>query len=154
VSTERLLRERVKELQCLFEISRVLRQIDAGLEPTLARVVEVIPRGFQYPERAGTRIRIGPVSRQTGGFTDSRFRLSASIGVQGDTGSVDVCYPAEMAGIDPDPFLPEEVRLLEKIAGEIALAVGSLRSAERRCGATPGRATSESWKTRCNRSCS
>jgi len=129
-STERLLRERVKELECLFEISRILRQTDAGLEPMLARIVDVIPRGFQYPERAGARIRIGTVSRQTGGFTDSTLRLSASIGVQGDAGSVDVCYPAEMAGIDPNPFLAEEVRLLEKIAGEIALAAGSLRSAE------------------------
>jgi signal transduction histidine kinase len=126
--TERLLRERVKELECLFEISRALRQPDAGIEPILDRIVEIIPRGFQYPELAGARIRVGGTCRQTRSFQESRFRMAASIGLPGDTGSAEVCYPVEIEGTDAAPFLPEEERLLEKIAGEISLAVGRVRS--------------------------
>jgi two-component system, NtrC family, sensor kinase len=128
--TELLLRERVKELECLFEISRTLRQTDEGIEPLLARIVEVIPRGFQYPEQAGARIRIGTACRQTGTFVESRFRLSASLMVPGECGSVDVSYPDEIERTDPRPFLPEEARLLEKIAAEMALVAVSLRSTQ------------------------
>lgn len=129
-SPEWQLRERVKELECLFEISRALRRADTALEPVLARIVEAIPGGFQYPEHASARIRLGGSCRQTARFAESPIHLSAPIAIPGDAGSVDVCYPPEIAGIDPDPFLPEEVRLLEKIAGEIALTAVSLRSAE------------------------
>ncbi len=129
-SPEWQLRERVKELECLFEISRALRRADTALEPVLARIVEVIPGGFQYPEHASARIRLGGSCRQTARFAESPIHLSAPIAIPGDAGSVDVCYPPEITGIDPDPFLPEEVRLLEKIAGEIALTAVSLRSAE------------------------
>ena len=129
-STEHKLRERVKELECLFEVSRALRRVDSGLEPALARIVEVITGGFQYPEHAAARIRLGTACRQTAGFVETAFRLSSPINLPNGPGSVDVCYPAEISNIDPDPFLPEEVPLLEKIAGEIALAAASLRSAE------------------------
>lgn len=129
-ATEWLLRERVKEMECLFEVSRSLRQTDAGIEPVLARIAEIIPRGFQHPQKAGARIRVGTTCRQTGSFQETRFRLAASIGGTGETGSVEVCYPADMEATDPSPFLPEETRLLEKIAGEISLAVGKIRTTD------------------------
>jgi two-component system, NtrC family, sensor kinase len=129
--TERQLRERVKELQCLFEISRVLRRTEEGLETVLARVAGIIPNGFQYPERAGARVRLGGVSRQTSRFAASPFLLSAPIIAPGITGSVDVSYPPDIVEVDPDPFLAEEARLLEEIGREIALTAVSLGSAER-----------------------
>ena len=135
-ATERLLRERVKELECLFEVSRSLRQADAGIEPVLERIAEIIPRGFQYPGQAGARIRVGKTCRQTRSFQETRFRLAASIAAlgavaaPGEAGSVEVCYPVDIEAADPSPFLPEEEKLLEKIAGEISLAVGRIRSTD------------------------
>ncbi len=128
--SERLLQERVKELECLFEISRVLRETGAGLEGMLEKIVEIVPRGFQRPERAGARIRIGARCRQTQNFTESPLRLSVPISVQGEVGSLDVCYPAEMAGEDLQPFLPKEAMLVEKMAREISLAAATIRTAE------------------------
>ena len=130
LSTEHQLRERVKELECLFEISRALRGVESGLEPALRRIVEVIPGGFQYPEHAAARIRLGAICCQTARFSETAFRLSAPINIPNEAGSVEVCYAQDISRIDPEPFLPEEVPLLEKIAGEIALAAVSLRSAE------------------------
>jgi two-component system, NtrC family, sensor kinase len=128
--SERLLQERVKELECLFEISRVLRETGAGLEGMLEKIVEIVPRGFQRPERAGARIRIGARCRQTANFTESPLSLSVPISVQGEVGSLDVCYPAEMAGEGLQPFLPKEAMLVEKMAREISLAAATIRTAE------------------------
>jgi two-component system NtrC family sensor kinase len=44
-------------------------------------------------------------------------------------GAVEVSYPEEIARKDPSPFLPEEWRLIEKVAAEISLAVGRIRAA-------------------------
>jgi two-component system NtrC family sensor kinase len=129
--TERALKERVKELECLYEVSRVLRLSDASLEQMLDKTSEILPRGFQYPQRAGARIRVGDVCRQTRGFTESPFRLSFPIGpAAGAPGAVEISYPAGIEADDPSPFLPEEKLLLEKIAFEIALAAGRIRAAQ------------------------
>jgi two-component system NtrC family sensor kinase len=130
-SIEKDLRKRVKELECLYEISRVLRHADTGIEKTVATIVEILPRGFQYSELAGARIRVGSICQQTRSFQDSRFRLAASIGGAGNpAGLVEVSYPASIQGTDPAPFLPEEGQLIEKIAGEISLAAGRVRAAQ------------------------
>jgi signal transduction histidine kinase len=128
---DRALRERVKELECLYEISRILRQADTAVDELIGLIVEVLPRGFQYPEAAGARIRAGSICRQTAGFVETRFLLSAAFGgTEESAGRVEVSYPPEIASRDPVPFLPEERQLVEKIAGEISLAVARIRTAE------------------------
>lgn len=129
-NAERDLRERVKELECLYEISRVLRHADTGIEKIVETIVEILPHGFQYSELAGARIRVGNIRRQTRSFQESRFHLTASIGGAGDAaGLVEVSYPSSIEEMDLAPFLPEEEQLIEKIAGEISLAVGRDRAA-------------------------
>jgi signal transduction histidine kinase len=131
MTNDRALRERVKELECLYDISRILRQADAGVDEILGLIVEILPRGFQYPELAGARVRVGGISRQTAGFTESRYLLAAAFGgTEEAAGLAEVSYPPEIVSRDPVPFLPEEGQLLEKIAGEISLAVARIRTAE------------------------
>jgi signal transduction histidine kinase len=43
---------------------------------------------------------------------------------------VEIAYPAEIEADDPSPFLPEEEQLLEKVAGEISMAVGRIRAVQ------------------------
>lgn len=131
MKSDKALQERVKELECLYDISRILRRGDTGVKEILGQIVEILPRGFQYPELAGARIRVGDISRQTDGFIESSFLLAAAFGGTGESaGRVEVSYPPGIASRDPVPFLPEEARLVEKIAGEISLAVASIRTAE------------------------
>ena len=123
------LRERVKELECLYEISRALRQADTGVEALFSTIIDILPRGFLYPELAGARIRLGSICRQTRSFQESAFRLSAPIA--GDpAGLVEVSYPPSVQAVDAAPFPPEKTHLIEKIAGEISLATGKVRAAE------------------------
>jgi two-component system, NtrC family, sensor kinase len=131
--TEWALRERVKELECLYELARVLQAPEAGLEEILASVAAILPRGFQYPELAGARVSVGGLSRRTPAFTEGPFVLREAIGGANGggavEGSVEVSYPREIAGRDPSPFLAEEGMLLRKVAGEVSLAAGRLRAA-------------------------
>jgi signal transduction histidine kinase len=129
--TDRALRERVKELECLYEVSRVLHRSDAGLEEALGAIAAILPRGFQYPELAGARVRAGSLDCRTPGFREDGLLLTARFGGGSRTeGAVEVSYPPEITARDPRPFLAEEGPLVERIAGEISLAVERIRAAE------------------------
>jgi two-component system, NtrC family, sensor kinase len=127
--TERDLRERVKELECLYEVSRAVRRAEEGLPEVFTAIVDILPRGFQYREHAGARIRMGGICRQSRGFVESAFHLAATIAA-GTPGQVEVSYPPSIASTDPEPFLAEEKMMIEKIAAEISLAVNKVRAAE------------------------
>jgi signal transduction histidine kinase len=127
--TERDLRERVKELECLYEVSRAVRHAEAGLQEVFDAIVDILPRGMLHPELAGARIRLGSICSQSKGFQESPFRLAAPIAA-GTPDHVEVSYPPSVAATDPEPFLAEEKQMIEKIAGEISLAVNRVRAAE------------------------
>jgi two-component system, NtrC family, sensor kinase len=127
--TERDLRERVKELECLYEVSRALRDADKGMQQVFTAIVDILPRGLQYPEHAGARIRMGGTCSQSRGFLESPFRLAAVIAAE-TPGQLEVSYPPSIATTDPRPFLAEEKKMIEKIAAEISLAVNRVRAAE------------------------
>ncbi|MCK4236167.1 MAG: GAF domain-containing protein, partial [Candidatus Krumholzibacteria bacterium] len=54
--THAALRERVKELTCLYDIARVAEQPGISLEQLFQRIVEFLPPAWQYPEFASSRI--------------------------------------------------------------------------------------------------
>ncbi len=121
------LRERVKEFECLYAVSRVLQKPFTGLDGIAREVLRVLPQGFQYPEAAAARIAMGRSRWQGDGFREGALLLRAEI-PGSEPGSVEVSYPAELAVRDPEPFLPEEHRLLEEVAAELASAAERLRS--------------------------
>jgi len=53
------LRERIKELACLYEIARLSAQTDVPLEEVLQGIVELLPPAWLYPEIASARILLG-----------------------------------------------------------------------------------------------
>jgi len=44
------LRERIKELGCLYAVARIAQTQDMGLEPMLVAMVRTIPQGWQRPD--------------------------------------------------------------------------------------------------------
>jgi len=125
-TTRAVLRERVKELECLYGISRVLQNA-SGLEEALRGVIELLPRGFQYTEMASARIRVGESSFQTPSFPENGCLLVEPIPAGG---LLEVAYPSGIEKKDPSPFLLEERNLVEKAAADISLAVERSRSAK------------------------
>jgi PAS domain S-box-containing protein len=127
-ATTRNLRERVKELRCLYSISRLLNREDLPPERILQEVAGILPSGMQVPEACGARIRMGEQEWASPGFSDTPRRLSEEIrGEEGPLGSVEVCYAADIGGGERVLFLDEERQLL----GEVAIRLGEARQHRR-----------------------
>ncbi|MDO9528698.1 MAG: ATP-binding protein [Syntrophales bacterium] len=120
-STEVALRERVKELTCLYGISQIAGQLGISLEEILQRIVEIIPPAWHYPETAFARIILDGTSYTTHGFRDCRQKQTAEIIVDGvPRGAVELVYVEEKPDLDEGPFLKEERKLIDAVAGQVA----------------------------------
>jgi two-component system NtrC family sensor kinase len=117
------LRERVKELTCLYGIARIAQRPGISLGEALQGIVELLPQAWQYPEIARARIILDERSYATVGFQQGRHRQTADIMVGVRRGVVEVVYLRDKADFVEGPFLREEQSLIDTIAKEVALII-------------------------------
>ncbi len=118
------LRERVKELTCLYSLAQLAERPGITVEEIFQGIVELLPAAWQYPEITAGRIAIDGRSYVTAGFEEADQMQSAPIVVSGKRrGRVDVVYVRERPTLDEGPFLKEERNLIDAIAQHIALIV-------------------------------
>ncbi|MGA2773258.1 MAG: ATP-binding protein [Bryobacteraceae bacterium] len=118
------LRERVKELTCLYGIGRLAQRAGLSLQATLRGILELLPPAWQFPEIACARIVLDGRADTTPGFRDGPHRQAADIVVSGRSrGFVEVVYTEERPEFAEGPFLKEERSLIDTLAREIALIV-------------------------------
>lgn len=114
------LRERIKELSCMYEISRLVREPEGSLERTLEAIVQLLPAAWQFPEIAGARLLIGPRRHVCGDRSAARHVQTAAVTTHGrDAGVIEVFYTADRAEFAEGAFLREEQSLIEGVAREI-----------------------------------
>lgn len=134
------LRERVKELSCLYEVAAVFAERGGALHERLARVVEVLPRACRFPERAAARLRLDKieVSSRAVRLGDAPTHLRVPLRVAGvDRGEVVLGYsdgpiPPQRSSDPTGVFLAEERALLNTVASQIGVFVASVESESRR----------------------
>ncbi len=118
------LRERVKELSCLYGIAKVIRRREQPLDEILQEVVALLPPGWQYPEITSARITVGARTYETTGFVDAPFKQTADIVVKGEhKGRVEVVYGEARPTLDEGPFLKEERNLIDAVAESLGEAI-------------------------------
>jgi len=118
------LRDRVKELTCLYGIARLVAQPDLSLEQIMQETVSLLPPAWLFPDIASARIVLDEVAYKTPHFQESRVKQIARITVNGkDRGWIEVAYAEDSPELDEGPFLREERHLIDTVAGEIALVV-------------------------------
>jgi len=123
-SAKAALRERVKELTCLYGIAQIAGRPEVSLEETLQNIVELLPPAWQYPEICFARITLDSRAYVTAEFRDSSIRQKADIIVAGTRrGSVEVFYVENRPELDEGPFLQEERNLIDAIGRQIALII-------------------------------
>ncbi|HNY65620.1 MAG TPA: ATP-binding protein [Deltaproteobacteria bacterium] len=114
------LKERVKELNCLYSISSIVEKHGFDLDIIMERTAEIIPSAWQYPEITCCRISLGDRVIQSPDFRETPWRLAQSILVDGRIeGSLEVFYLEEMPPMGEGPFLLEERSLINVIAERI-----------------------------------
>ena len=127
------LRERVKELTCLYGIAQIVQNPGATLEGILQGIVELLPPAFQYPNVARARIMLDDCSYDTPAFKEGGPALTSEV-VVGDEkrGAVEVAYEESRENIEGRIFLKEEQNLLDAVARQVSLTVERRRSEEDR----------------------
>ena len=118
------LRERIKELNCLYDISSFRDANDFSLDAVLQAIIDFIPPAFQYPEITCARIIFDSYEFTTKNFKDTRWKLAHEITVNNERiGTLEVCYIEEKPALDEGPFLKEEKNLIGAIAETLAKIV-------------------------------
>jgi signal transduction histidine kinase len=122
--TQVMLRERVKELTCLYGIARLVAQPEISLDEILQKTVELFPPAFLYPDVTVGRIILDGRQFVTEGFKESPHSLRGEIIVNDrKRGVVEVVYTEEKPIIDEGPFLKEERNLIDAVANELSLII-------------------------------
>ena len=118
------LRERIKELTCLYDIAQIASQPDKSLEYILQGIVKVLPSAWQYPEATLARLVLDGVSYTTSDFPANCQKQSADIFVNGKPrGFIEIGYAEQKPELDEGPFLEEERSLLNEVARQTALFI-------------------------------
>lgn len=122
LDTEAKLRERVKELTCLYQAVQIATtQSDAPIGEVLQGIAELIPPAWQYPDITVGRVVMDDQSYATRGFRETPFKQSADIVVRGKPrGFIEVVYLEETPELHEGPFLSEERNLIDALAREVS----------------------------------
>ncbi len=122
--SEHALRERVKELTCLYSLAKLVERPGISLEEILEGIVKLLPPAWLFPEIASARIILNGHAYSTSNFREGGQSQKANIVINEEQrGVVEVVYLEKKPKLDEGPFLREERSLIEAIAREVALIV-------------------------------
>lgn len=121
---EHSLRERIKELNCLYGVAELLEENEDDVEGAMQGIINLLPISWQYPEITTARIILRQKQYKTANFSTSPWKQSADIYESEERiGMVEVYYQEEMPASDEGPFLKEERLLIDAIAIRIGSAI-------------------------------
>jgi PAS domain S-box-containing protein len=119
------LRERTKELGCLYSISKIVEKRDLALNAILKEVTKTIPEAWQYPDIAQARIVYDGREYRPRNFTKPARAITSDIIVRGEkAGHVEVSYRENR------PLRDEERALLDVIAEHLGTIIEQKRADE------------------------
>lgn len=114
------LRERIKELNCLYGISQLAEQHINSLENLLQELVNFLPHSWQHPDIACARVLFKGETYTSNKFEVTAWRQSSRIYMYHEpVGEVAVFYLEECPPADEGPFLKEERALLDAVADQV-----------------------------------
>jgi C4-dicarboxylate-specific signal transduction histidine kinase len=123
------MKERVKELRCMYGISQAIVARNS-LEEIFQDVVALIPPSWQYPEITRCRITLNGKEFVSESFRETRWKQSSDIVIDNSKcGAVEVYYKEKCRESDEGPFLKEERNLIDGIARTLSGVIKS-RQAE------------------------
>ena len=111
------LSERVKELNCLYNITKLAETPDITIEEMIRGTVDLIPNSYQYPDVTGARIKLYDDVISSSNFKKSQWKQTSNIIIRNQVeGVVEVAYLEEKPESDEGPFLKEERHLINAIS--------------------------------------
>jgi predicted nucleotidyltransferase len=125
------LKERVKELDCLYGLTDIVKDRNLKKDEALKRITELIPPAWQYPEITCSRITIDGKKFESKNFKETKWSQVSNIFLEDKKiGVLEVYYTKEKPLLDEGPFLIEERRLIDAISDLIGKYIGETRIKE------------------------
>ena len=133
--------ERLKELNCLYDIADLEQRPGIPLEEVIQGIVDLLPPAMQFPEIAGARATLGNREYASAGFRETAWKMGRDITVSGQAaGRLEVCYlPDRPRGggeaflegpFTEGPFLKGEQRLLDAVTERVGRIIERMRAEE------------------------
>jgi DNA-binding CsgD family transcriptional regulator len=128
---ESALRERIKELNCLYGVSQLAERSFNSLDNMLEALVNFLPHSWQYPDVTCARIVFQGKTYKSREFRVTEWRQSARIYVYSEpVGEVAMFYLEERPPADEGPFLKEERALIDALADQIGIIATRISAEE------------------------
>ncbi|MEP0365953.1 MAG: ATP-binding protein [Cyclobacteriaceae bacterium] len=124
-STDFQLKERVKELNCLYELSKIAWEEENDLNAIVSKTLRILPDAMQHPELAEVSITIFKKKYTTPHYGSCNWEITSPLTIgKKKYGIIKVGYrPEEPLKGDDTPFLQEEKRLIKIVARELSLYI-------------------------------
>lgn len=121
---EKRLRERVKELNCLYSLTQLIERNENSINAILQGTVELLPASWQFPELACARILFKKKTYQSHNFKATHWKQQAALMVFGQQeGLIEVHYLKKNPTLGDKQFLKEEQLLINTIRDHLAKAI-------------------------------
>lgn len=118
------LKERIKELKCLYELSRITLQSGSNLPNIVNKTLSILPAALQHPGMGEAQITIEKQRFNTPHFHQSQYSIAAPVTTNGKRkGVIEVGYRRSTSINSKHPFLKEEKSLLKAVAREFSLII-------------------------------
>jgi signal transduction histidine kinase len=122
------LSERVKELNCLFELSKIIESMDISLDQIYHQVIEIIPPAWQYPSITCAKLKIKDRQFSTENYEETSWQLKSDIFFKNKKyGSLTVGYLTQKPEADEGPFIKEERLLLDAISERLGRVIERIK---------------------------
>lgn len=115
-----VLKKRSIELHCLYQVQEILRDPDLSLDKLCPKIIDIIPPAMQFPELSNVVIKIGDKIFQSLDYLDTNWFIRSDISCHNvQIGYISVNYQQNPTATANNPFLSEEIRLIQAIANSL-----------------------------------
>jgi len=114
---QRQLQQRLKHLNCLYGLSKIVNRQEIPLEQIFQETVSLIRDAYKYPNAMCLRINFDGIQYKTDNFKKSEFSRKTKIKAHGENvGDIEVYHLGGYFKNGEEPFLKEEDDLLNAVA--------------------------------------
>ena len=109
--------ERVKELNCLYDISKLAENRESSIESVLQGATDLMPSSWQHPGDTCARVIFDDCEYLSSKFQETPWKQEAPMLFSGEqNGIIQIFYTKEFPDSYEGPFLEEERYLIDEIA--------------------------------------
>ena len=119
-----ILREREKELNCLYKIDEILSNHQLSISEIFDEIVKIMPIGWRFPELCHVKIVFNNSCYQTPNFRSSSISDKCNIKANNKVvGNIEIVYVEDVPRTREGYFLEKESKLIKNIADRIGQMV-------------------------------